>query len=186
MKSSALVIVDGQLGMFESPVIPPVHDATRLLAAIPRLLGRARVEGFPVIYIQHCGGKGHPLEEGIPQWAIHPAIQPMADEPVIKKHYCDSFYKTELHDVLQAKSVRELIIAGIQSEFCVDTACRRAFSLGYEVTLVEDGHSTWDNRILTAQQIISHHNETLGQMFVTLAKVETLFTPIWSRTVAQR
>jgi nicotinamidase-related amidase len=172
--------------MFESPVIPPVHDAARLLATISELIGKARAEGFPVIYVQHCGGKGHPLEEGIPQWKIHPAIPPMVGEVVIKKHFCDSFYKTGLHDALQAKSVRKLIIAGIQSEFCVDTACRHAFSLGYEVTLVEDGHSTWDNRTLKAPEIISHHNETLGQMFATLAKAQTLFAPISSRMVARR
>jgi len=55
-----------------------------------------------------------------------------------------------------------LIICGLQTDFCVDTTVRRAFTLGYHVTLVADAHSTLDNGVLTAAQIIAHHNATLG------------------------
>ncbi len=62
-----------------------------------------------------------------------------------------------------------LIVVGAQSEVCVDTTCRRAFSLGFDVVLPADGHSTWDNDVLTASQIIAHTNRTLAQWFVRLA-----------------
>ena len=61
---------------------------------------------------------------------------------------------------------------GAQSEVCVDTTCRRGFGLGFEVTLVSDGHSTWDNGMLTAAQIIGHTNETLAGWFVRLARAD--------------
>jgi len=61
---------------------------------------------------------------------------------------------------------------GAQTEVCVDTTCRRAFSLGFEVTLVSDGHSTWDNATLSADQIIRHTNDTLAGWFVRLARVD--------------
>ena len=66
--------------------------------------------------------------------------------------------------------VGRLIIAGIQTEFCVDTTCRRAFSLGYDITLMSDGHSTWDTDVLPADTIIAHHNRTLGGTFATLKR----------------
>jgi nicotinamidase-related amidase len=44
---------------------------------------------------------------------------------------------------------------------CVDTTCRRAFSLGYKVTLAQDAHSTWKTDHPTASQIIEHHNRVL-------------------------
>jgi len=47
------------------------------------------------------------------------------------------------------------------TEYCVDTTCRRAISLGYDVTLVSDAHTTVDNKLLTAAQIIAHHNALL-------------------------
>ncbi|TQR10931.1 isochorismatase family protein [Psychrobacillus soli] len=57
--------------------------------------------------------------------------------------------------------MEHLVIAGIQSEVCVDTTCRRAFSKEYKVTLVSDAHSTWDSKEFLAQQIISLHNDVL-------------------------
>ena len=46
---------------------------------------------------------------------------------------------------------RQEIVMGAQTEVCVDTTCRRAFGLGFDVTLVSDGHSTWDNATLLCE-----------------------------------
>jgi len=37
-------------------------------------------------------------------------------------------------------------------------------ALGYPVILVSDGHSTVDNKVLSAAQISAHHNETLASI----------------------
>jgi nicotinamidase-related amidase len=65
---------------------------------------------------------------------------------------------------------------GLQTELCVDTTVRRACTLGYRITLVADGHSTLDNGVLTAAQIIAHHNATLANFGpqVALAKSSEL------------
>ncbi|MEA2594249.1 MAG: hypothetical protein QOF01_718, partial [Thermomicrobiales bacterium] len=44
------------------------------------------------------------------------------------------------------------------------TTCRRAISLDYDVTLVADGHTTWDNDRLTAAQVIAHTNAALSEL----------------------
>jgi hypothetical protein len=41
------------------------------------------------------------------------------------------------------------------------------------VTLVSDGHTTYDTPVLSAPQIIMHHNHTLGGSLVDLATAET-------------
>jgi nicotinamidase-related amidase len=46
----------------------------------------------------------------------------------------------------------------------VDTTTRRALALGYPVQLVSDGHTTMDSAVLSAAQIIAHHNETLANI----------------------
>lgn len=165
---TALLIVDVQLGMFESPLIPPVHAGDALLSRIGDLIERARAAEAQVLYAQHSGGVGHPLEHGTRGWQLHPLIAPLEGDPVVQKRTPDSFHETSLASELEARRIKRLVLTGIQTDYCVDTTCRRAFSLGYEVTLASDAHSTWSTKTLTAQQIIDHHNEILGSWFAGL------------------
>ena len=79
-----------------------------------------------------------------------------------QKWACSSFYKTGLDERLRAAGIDRLVIAGLQSEFCIDTACRVAQSLGYRVTLAGDAHSTMDSLVIKAGEIIRHHNYVLS------------------------
>jgi nicotinamidase-related amidase len=114
-----------------------------------------------VIYIQHDGSKGHPLETQTQGWEIHPSIKPLDSEPVVRKRESDSFFETELQQELEKRGITRLLIAGGMTEYCVDTTCRRATSLGYDVTLASDAHLTGDSAVLSAANIIAHHNFVL-------------------------
>ena len=70
---------------------------------------------------------------------------------MIQKWTPDSFHETSLHDELKNKGIQNLILTGNQTEMCVDTTCRRAFSLGYDVTVVKDAHGTWDSDSFTGR-----------------------------------
>ncbi len=163
---TALMIIDVQLGMFDES--DPVYKGSELLATLGTLIGQARASGVPVIYIQHDGGENHPLRPDKPGWPIHPAVAPTQGDVVVRKRHPDSFQETTLQHELETRGIKRLIVAGIQTEYCVDTTCRRAYSLGYDVTLVQDAHSTWDTQHLRAPQIIAHHNQTRGGWFATL------------------
>ena len=65
--------------------------------------------------------------------------------------------------------IDRLVVAGMQSDYCVDTACRAAKALGYSVVLANDAHTTFDNKVLPAERIVAHHNATLDGAFVELA-----------------
>jgi len=163
---AALLIIDVQIIMFHEQV--HLYQPEELLANLNDLISRARSAGAPVIYIQQCGAEGSPIAPGSPGWPIHPAIAPATDDLVIQKHFPDSFFETSLQTELDNRGIKKLIVAGLQSEYCIDTTCRRAFSMGYKITLVEDAHSTWNNKTITAPQIIAHHNEVLSKWFVNL------------------
>ena len=153
-----LLIVDVQIGLVE---LMPAELQTSILPRIKTMLTKARASGVPVIYIQHDGPKGHPLETHTKGWEIHPSLKPVVGEPVIRKREPDSFFETTLQQELQERGITHLIIAGGMTEYCVDTTCRRATSLGYDVTLASDAHLTRDNGVLTAANIIAHHNFVL-------------------------
>lgn len=155
---TALVIIDVQVGIIEGF---HAYRGREVLEQINKLLARARASNMPIIYVQHDGEAGHPLEVGTEGWQIHPDINPDEEDLIIRKRASDSFYETTLQHELEARGVKHLIVTGCMTEYCVDTTSRRAVSLGYDVTLVSDAHTTIDNKLLTAEQIIAHHNALL-------------------------
>jgi nicotinamidase-related amidase len=170
--NTALLVIDVQVCNFEGSA--PVYGGSDLLSRIGRLIARARAAGVPIVYIQHCGPEGAIDQPGTPGWEIHPAIAPVEGDVVIPKRHPDAFQDTNLQRELESRGIKRLIITGIQTEYCVDTTCRRAYSLGYDVTLVKDAHSTWDTDHLTAPQIIAHHNKVLGGWFVELKEASEI------------
>lgn len=169
---TALLVIDVQVCNFEDSA--PVYGGSNLLAKISGLITRARKAGVPVVYVQHCGPDGAIDQHGTPGWKIHPAIAPAKSDVVVQKRHPDAFQDTSLQRELESKGVERLIITGIQTEYCIDTTCRRAYSLGYYVTLVKDAHSTWDTDLLTAPQIIAHHNDVLGGWFAELKEASEI------------
>ncbi len=176
--NSALLIIDVQVLLVEREKYDgkKLFKAAQLLNNINTLIHKARALNKPIIYIQHTDDKF--AIKGTPLWEIHPQIKPQKDDIVILKYFPDSFYKTTLHETLQSLNVNKLIIVGLCTEFCVDTTCRRAFSLGYKNVFVSDGHSTFDSDTLSASQIIEHHNRIIGNLqipelrFAELKKTE--------------
>ncbi|MBT2636584.1 cysteine hydrolase family protein [Bacillus sp. ISL-39] len=155
----ALLIIDVQNGMFQEGNV--VYKGDGLLQNLKNLISQARSNKTPIFYIQHNAPAGKPLEYGTKGWEIHPEISPNTQDVIIQKTTPDSFFNTTLDEELKKQGIEHLVIAGIQTEACVDTTCRRAFSMEYKVTLASDTHSTWDSQDITAQQIINHHNGVL-------------------------
>lgn len=168
MSKTALLVIDVQRAFFEGDAIPPVFEGEQVLGRIRDTIQRARLAGLPIVYVQHSGGSGHPLEHGGEGWQFHPEAQPHESDVIVAKTTPDSFYETSLKADLDALGVENLVVVGNQTDFCVDTTCRRARSLDYKVTLLKDAHSTWDNEHLSAQKIIDHHNFVLSRQFVTI------------------
>jgi ureidoacrylate peracid hydrolase len=70
------------------------------------------------------------------------AIAPAEDEMIFRKTSSSVFISTNVDYVLRNLGVRSLIIAGIMTDQCVESAVRDACDLGYLVTLVTDACTT--------------------------------------------
>ncbi len=164
MSTTALIVVDVQRGMFASSEQQP-HDGDAVLSRIAGLVARSRESATPLIFVQHDGGAGHYLEKSGEGWAVHPGTGYRYGDTVVEKRHCDAFLDTDLHERLAGLGVSSVVLTGMVTEYCVDTTCRRAFSLGYDVILASDAHTTFSKPHIGAEQIIRHHNEVLGSNF---------------------
>jgi len=135
-----------------------------MLETLQSLLFKARASNISVVYIQNDGGEGDPDQPNTPGWYIHPAIPPREEDLVFQKTSPDAFYKTTLHQELQSRGIRFLIVAGMQTELCIEATCSKAVKLGYQVTLVADAHSTFDSEETPAEQVIAQTNQGLSTL----------------------
>lgn len=171
-RNTALLLIDAQVDMFEPD---PVHDDERVLTTLINLLAQARRTNTPIIYVQNNGEPGYPDEPGTSGWQIHPDLAPTVNDVILQKETENAFYQTPLQQKLAELSITQLIIAGMQTEMCIDTTTRAAKSLDYDVVLVSDGHSSFDSEFLTAVQIIAHHNDILTSFANVVPAAEIVF-----------
>ena len=151
--SAVLLVIDLQNG-----VVSDCHDATGVLERTQTLVERARRGNVPVIWVQDHGS----FVEGSEAWQLAAPLQRLDSEPLVRKEYRDSFAGTDLAQVLKELDAKRIIIAGAQSDYCIRTTSQAAASRGFDVTLVQDCHTTtgasFDSVSISAEQIIAHTN----------------------------
>lgn len=151
--NTALLVIDVQNGVVEGS-----HNRDEMVANIDRLVGRARSEGVPVVWVQHASEQ---LRRGTPAWEYVPELVRQEDEPLVHKAYGDSFEATDLEDVLAARGVGRLVVTGAQTDACIRSTLHGAFTRGYDVQLVSDAHTTEDLTAYGApppEQVVAHTN----------------------------
>lgn len=146
MSTSVLLLIDVQRDMLLPPA--PVPDAEEVGAVIAGVLARARAAGAPVVHIRNAGGPGDPDEPGTPGWELVHEVR--EGEHVVDKAEQDAFAGTSLADLLPQGA--PLVVAGMQSEYCVRATALTALARGHAVTLVAGGHSTYDDGEAAAAQ----------------------------------
>ena len=166
--AKALVVIDVQKIMFSMRGLLP-HDGEAVVDRIAGLIARARAAGVPIFFVQHDGGPEEPeFQAGGPGFPFHDKLTPQTGDSVTVKQASSAFTGTDFDQSLRRAGIDHLVITGMQSEYCVDSAVRGAVDRGYQVTLVADAHSTFDSKIAKAQQIIAIQNDTLQGSFATV------------------
>ncbi|MFF3782381.1 isochorismatase family protein [Streptomyces sp. NPDC001933] len=151
--NTALLVIDVQNG-----VVAGAHEREGVIANINTLVGKARVEGVPVIWVQHSDDD---LKRDSEPWQYVPELVRRDAEPLIHKLYGDSFEETALEALLAERGVGRLVVTGAQSDACIRSTLHGAFVRGYDVTLVGDAHTTQDLTEYGAPapgQVIAHTN----------------------------
>lgn len=158
---TALLLVDAQVNQFDPPY--QVASAQELLPRLQGLVGCFRASGAPVVFVRNCGTPGlDPDERGTPGWELHPSFVPLKGELLLDKTTLDTFESTPLEAELKARGIERVVIAGVQSEYCIRATSLGAVERGFEVTLVSDGHSTLDSKTRKAAEATAAVNAELA------------------------
>src|SRR2546426_375605 len=151
--NTALLVVDVQNGP-----VAGAHERDAVVANVASLVEKARRDEIPVVWVQHSSEE---LVPGSDDWRIVPQLTPGESEPLIEKHYGDSFENTTLEAVLSGLGVGRLLVVGAQTDACIRSTLHGAFVRGYDTSLVSDAHTTEDQTAWGApppDQVIAHTN----------------------------
>ena len=153
-----LLIIDAQQELIDgNQKVRPIFTKEQLVRNINKVIDKAREADVPVIFIRDLDvaeGKGDGFQ-------IHNEINVPTEAKIFDKSATNSFYGTGLLEFLKLQHIQHIVIMGCETQHCIDSAVRTATISGFDVTLVSDGHSTLGNDVLSAEQIIKHHNTTL-------------------------
>ena len=141
----ALLLIDIQNDYFEGGSNPLTGSMEAGLNA-QKLLQYFRLHSLPVIHIQHLATRQDatfflPDTEGA---EINNCVTPSKDESIIIKHTPNSFYQTNLNDLLQTQGITELVVCGMMTHMCVDATVRAAKDLNYQCVVIQDACATKD------------------------------------------
>lgn len=119
---------------------------------VQQLIAHAKQTGMKVIYVRHNDSAkdsehminwwgGDKIELGSNEWQIIPELQ-VANDTIIDKNQYSAFYETNLHEMLQEHKIQDVVICGVMTNCCCETAARAAFMRGYNVFFVSDATAT--------------------------------------------
>ncbi len=169
MSKSVLLIVDVQTALVEKHP----YNEQNVIDNIKKLISTARGNGKEVLYVRHDDGKDSELEYGTEGWQVYAKIAPNNGEKVFDKQYNSAFLKTGLKEYLDSKQIDTIILAGLQTEYCIDTTCKSAFEYGYKIIIPEETNTTFDNEYLSGEKLYEFYNYKIwNKRFANVLPVE--------------
>lgn len=140
--SKALLVIDLQNDYFPEGQFP-LWNTEQTLANIEQAIANAQTQNIPVILIQHIADSSQGLapffNAGTKGADIHPRILAAApNAPIVVKTYADSFYQTNLNEVLKQLDVKELLVCGMMTQNCVTHTAISKAAEAYQVNILSD------------------------------------------------
>ena len=166
--NAALVVIDLQKGIVD---LPTVHPSSEIVSRSAQLAQAFRERGLPVVLVNVAGRAPGRTDAGIrnyafpPDWTeLVPELKQQPSDLLVTKHRVGAFLGTSLDELLRARGVTQIFLAGVSTSGGVESTARSAYDLGYHVVFVSDAMTDMNE---------DAHSKRVEIMFPRLGEVET-------------
>ena len=156
-----LIVIDMQKALIDEDL----YDMIGFLDRTCRIIEAARANGVEVIFVKHDAGPGTGFSEGDEGFGFTDEIMPLPQEKVFVKTINSCFGNRDFTAYLRDSGDRDLMIVGLQTDFCIDATVKSAFERGYRVIIPQGTNSTFDNMYMTAGISCAYYFNEIWPMF---------------------
>ena len=152
-----LIVIDIQKGITDERL----YDFDGFIKNVTNIIDTARKNGVELIYVQHDDGPGTGFSVGDKDFEIAEQVAPIAGEKIFVKEINSFFGNKELTEYLEKEDDKDVMIVGLQTNFCIDASVKSAFERGFRVIIPEGTNSTFDNGYMDAETTYRYYNEMM-------------------------
>lgn len=164
---TAFIIIDVQNILVETG-----FETEKLLEKIAYLQDQARSKNIEIIYVQHIE---NPEAQTLEDWQLSALLNRKPDEKVFQKRYNSIFKETGLKEYLDQQGIEQLVLCGMQTEYCVDTSVKVGFEYGYKLVIPEGAVTTFDGEDIPAETLNEFYENIWEERFADVLDYKTIF-----------
>ena len=152
-----LIVIDIQKGITDERL----YDFDGFIRNVTNIIDAARKNNVEVIYVQHDDGPGTGFSFGDKDFEIADQVAPKENEKIFIKTINSCFGNNDLANYLRESREKDLMIVGLQTNFCIDASVKSAFERGYKVIIPKGTNSTFDNDYMDRETTYKYYNDMM-------------------------
>ncbi len=152
-----LIVIDVQKGITDERL----YDFDGFIRNVTNIIDAARKNNVEIIYVQHDDGPGTGFSFGDKDFEIADQVAPKENEKIFIKTINSCFGNNDLANYLRESKEKDLMIVGLQTNFCVDASVKSAFERGYKVIVPKGTNSTFDNDYMDRETTYKYYNDMM-------------------------
>lgn len=129
------------------------------VANVKELIQEARANNIEVIYVRHDDGAGNELTKGNAGFEIYDGFKPMKQEKIFDKTVNSAFKESGLLEYLIDKGEKDIIIVGLQTDYCIDATIKCGFEHEFNIIVPVYANTTVDNKFMSSEESYKYHNQ---------------------------
>lgn len=153
-----------------------LYNFHEFVVNVENLIDTARKNNIEVIYIRHDDGAENELTKSKDGFEIYEKFKPCDEEKIFDKEVNSAFKGTGLLEYLASKSDKDIIVIGLQTDYCIDATIKCGFEHGFNIIVPAYANTTIDNSFMPAKQSYKYYNEFIwnGRYAECISLEETL------------
>jgi len=164
----ALIVIDMQNLLID---LHPLHYP-EIREKVSALMKAAHAAHLPIVLVRHTETVEGGLVEGTPGWAFDPLLERLPHDRIMNKTELSAFFRTNLEAYLRELGITHVLVAGMQTEYCIDSTIKGGYERGFHMQVASDCVTTLPGSVLTPEQLNEHYRRAVYPNFAECKPAE--------------